>query len=254
MLWPHDLRPRPLIPLPCGVLISTHTFWENTNTGTTGPFIWLRTFPLFLVFKCSLVIFLRKQENRPRVVWTLYIPEGLVIADTHNDSPQTKTKQNKTRNNSAICQAARGTALYETINYFHQSDINIVKNTTVSAKWWCSPPPPISPQAWASACLVLLLPGKLGLFIPWLCLADETGTILLAFLQGIYLVCLPSPTVCGPPSLSSDSSICIPVEDDSWPVILVFGFVASSGASRVALAMMKEYWGVLECEGSFSER
>ena len=115
-------------------------------------------------------------------------------------------------------------------------------------------PPPISPQAWASACLVLLLPGKLGLFIPWLCLADETGTILLAFLQGIYLVCLPSPTVCGPPSLSSDSSICIPVEDDSWPVILVFGFVASSGASRVALAMMKEYWGVLECEGSFSER
>jgi hypothetical protein len=93
-----------------------------------------------------------------------------------------------------------------------------VKNTTVSAKWWCSPPPPISPQAWASACLVLLLPGKLGLFIPWLCLADETGTILLAFLQGIYLVCLPSPTVCGPPSLSSDSSICIPVEDDSWPV------------------------------------
>lgn len=70
VLWPHNLRPQTLIPLPCGVLISTHTFWEYTNTGTTGPFIWLRIFLLFLVFKCSLVILSRKQENMPRVVWT----------------------------------------------------------------------------------------------------------------------------------------------------------------------------------------
>lgn len=42
----------------------------------------------------------------PRVVWTLYVPEGLVIADTHNDHPQTKKM-----NNSATYQVVRGTAL-----------------------------------------------------------------------------------------------------------------------------------------------